>query len=345
MKKLRILGVCAAQGPLLFPLRKHHIVANIEPRGVFHTKNEEQWKLNFGEVPFLKKLEQVKEQKIDVIVGSPSCGHSSVFSYSRKKSLGDPKSDPSMNTFILSIKKFHPKVFLLENLPKMLEIIPVEEWFLQFPDYEIVTLCYNMGSFGNSQVTRKRLLLIGVHKKSSFKPTDFSRVFPVNWPKKFNELVQNIDKSINYRELGDVRLAMYDYRDKTRKTLTVDRIHTLWNTDFKEYYKWPMIGTKMKTLPGVYRNRADGYPMTARPSSRQFNPEGYPMGFEEYKAIMGFPKKFRIHFDPCNRTYWLNKGRNTITKGVVYEVSKWFKKCLLAAYKNKPLKVPEDRWF
>ena len=46
MKKLRVLGVCAGQGALLFPFKKN-LLGNIEIRGVFHTPGEEQWKLNF----------------------------------------------------------------------------------------------------------------------------------------------------------------------------------------------------------------------------------------------------------------------------------------------------------
>lgn len=89
-KSIRIIGVCAAQGALLFPFRSQEIVANIEPRSVFHSKGEPQWKLNFEDIPFVRSLEEVKTSKIDLILGSPSCGHSSVFSYSRKKSLGKP---------------------------------------------------------------------------------------------------------------------------------------------------------------------------------------------------------------------------------------------------------------
>lgn len=86
-KPIVILGVDAAQGALLFPFKESgfEIIANVEPRAVFHSKKEEQWKLNFGDIPFVRSLEEVKNSKIDLILGSPSCGHSSVFSYSRKK--------------------------------------------------------------------------------------------------------------------------------------------------------------------------------------------------------------------------------------------------------------------
>lgn len=57
MKIKNILGVCAGGAALLFPFKnntKYNILGNIEPRGVFHTSREEQWKANFKGIPFLK---------------------------------------------------------------------------------------------------------------------------------------------------------------------------------------------------------------------------------------------------------------------------------------------------
>ena len=110
---MNVLGVCGAQGALLFEF-KEHLIANVEPRAVFHSKKEEQWKLNFGNIPFVRSLEEVKTSKIDLILGSPSCGHSSVFSYSRKKSLGKPREDVTLNLYLSSVKKFKPAIFMLE---------------------------------------------------------------------------------------------------------------------------------------------------------------------------------------------------------------------------------------
>lgn len=93
----------------------------------------------------------------------------------------------------------------------------------------------------------------------------------------------------------------------------------------------------MSTLPGVYRLEYDKPPLTLRPADRQFRPDGYPLGVEDFKAIMGFPKKFRIYLHENQGTsekdfkdhhYWLNKARYTIAKGSVYEVGLWFKDCL-----------------
>lgn len=327
---MNVLGICGAQGALLFEF-KDHLVANVEPRAVFHSKGELQWKLNFGDIPFLKSLEEVKFTKIDMIIGSPSCGHSSVFSYSRKKTLGKPREDATLNLYLSSVKKFKPAVFMLENLPKLLDFIPISEWENNLPDYQFIVHCHSVTVFGNSQKSRKRLVMIGVRKDSGINPKVFDHTFQVTKLKNLCQLKKKVRKDINYRESDDKKLAMYHYDDKSKTTLTVAQVRKLWKTEFKNDHKWPMRTHKMKTLPGVYRNRKRGYPLTVRPSSRQFNPHGRIMGLDEYRVIMGFPESFKVYFDKNNPTYWLNKGRNTLTKGAVYENSLWLKACLRKA--------------
>ena len=326
MRKLRVLGVCGAQGALLFQFKKY-LVANIEPRSVFHTKNEEQWKLNFGNIPFKKDFIDINDD-IDIIIGSPSCGHSSVFGYSRRKTLGKPKEDKTLNLFITSLNKFRPKIFLMENLPKLMDLIPLNEWEKNLPDYSFIVHCHSVFDLGNSQKSRKRLILIGIRKDSRVNLNNFSTIFKVSTPKTVNDILKMVRKELNFRENGEKKLAMYHYKDKNKVTLTVNGVKKLWQTEFSDEFKWPMKNQKMKTLPGVYRNRKNSYPLTIRPSNRQFDPNGDIIGLEEFRIIMGFPKRFKVFMDINNLNYWLNKGRNTLSKGSVYEVGKWFKKCI-----------------
>jgi len=75
---MNILGICAGQGGLLFPFRKH-LLGNIEPRTVFHTNCESQWKANFKDIPFYKGYNLPEfDEKVDVILSSPDCGMSSI---------------------------------------------------------------------------------------------------------------------------------------------------------------------------------------------------------------------------------------------------------------------------
>lgn len=116
---MNVLGVCAGQGALLFPFRKH-LIGNIEVRGVFHTPGEEQWKANFGDIPFYKGFcLQEFDEKVDIIISSPDCGASSVMRLSKVKELGNPKDNRSLNLVTAAILEYKPKIFLIENLPRM----------------------------------------------------------------------------------------------------------------------------------------------------------------------------------------------------------------------------------
>lgn len=339
MRDIRVLGVCQGQGALLFPLRKH-LIANIEPRGCFHTPKEEQWKLNFGEIPFVRSVEQLElPKRIDVIIGSPNCGTSSILSYSRKKTLGKPKEDESINMFIKVTQKIQPKVFLMENLPKLLDFITINEWETLFLDYDILYHTTSVSDYGNSQKSRIRLTLIGVRKgQSKFKLDSFQRIFKVADIKSTRELLEDarllpnyLPYSGNLRELDSHKVCMYDYRDIDKTKLSLKEIKKLWVKDFKQCYKWPINSVKMKTLPGVYRNNPDRPPMTARKQDRQFRPDGTIMSPGELAVIQGYPLKYKIYcldVDDKQRNYWINKGRVTVTKGPSYEIGIWFKRCL-----------------
>lgn len=330
INRYTVLGVCAGQGALLFPFRKH-LIGNIEVRGVFHTPGEEQWKANFGDIPFYKgyNLPQF-EGRVDVIISSPDCGASSVMRLSKVKELGNPKDNRSLNLVTAAILEYKPKIFLIENLPRLLSLLPKDFFEETFKDYKLVFHERSVSDYGNSQVSRKRLIIIGVHKKTGKKYLNaFNEVFQVKTPKLTRELLFESPYGSNYNIPIEKTLAMYDYRKlPAKKNLTVRKIQLLWNSDFKNEKKWPIKTAKMSTLPGVYRLELDKAPLTLRPADRQFRPDGYPLGILDFKAIMGFPKAYKIFMDEGNYLYWLNKARYTIAKGSVYEISVWFKRCL-----------------
>lgn len=334
---MNVLGISAGQGGLLFPFRKH-LLGNIEPRGVFHTPGEEQWKANFKDVPFYKGYcLQEFDEKVDIIISSPDCGASSIMRLSKVKELGKPKDNRSLNLVIKGINYYKPKIFLIENLPRLLSLLPNKYLQEAFKDYKLIFHERSVSDYGNSQVSRKRLIIIGVHKKTGKKYLNaFDEVFQVKTPKLTRDLLFVSPYGSNYNIPIEKTLAMYDYRKlPEKKNLTVEKIQVLWNSAFKNEKKWPIKTAKMSTLPGVYRLELDKAPLTLRPADRQFRPDGYPLGILDFKAIMGFPKQFKIYIDQENYLYWLNKARYTIAKGSVYEISVWFKRCLKRAELNK----------
>lgn len=337
MKELKVLGVCAGQGALLFPFRKH-LIGNIEIRGVFHTPGEEQWKSNFGDIPFYKGFcLQEFDEKVDIIISSPDCGASSIMRLSKVKELGNPKDNRSLNLVTAAILEYKPKIFLIENLPRLLSLLPNEYLQEAFKDYKLIFHERSVSDYGNSQVSRKRLVIIGVHKKTGKKYLNaFNEVFQVKTPTITRNLLNDYQNPLNYNIPIEKTLAMYDYRKlPEKKNLTVEKIQVLWNSAFKQEKKWPIKTAKMSTLPGVYRLELDKPPLTLRPADRQFRPDGYPLGINDFKAIMGFPKQFKIYIDQENYLYWLNKARYTIAKGSVFEIAIWFKRCLKRAESNK----------
>ena len=327
---MNILGICAGQGGLLFPFRKH-LLGNIEPRTVFHTNCESQWKANFKDIPFYKGYNLPEfDEKVDVILSSPDCGMSSIMRLSKVKELGKPKDNRSLNLVIEGINYYKPKIFLIENLPRLLSLLPNEYLHEAFKDYKLIFHERSVSDYGNSQVSRKRLVIIGVHKKTGKKYLNaFNEVFQVKTPTITRNLLNDYQNPLNYNIPIEKTLAMYDYRKlPAKKNLTVRKIQLLWNSDFKNEKKWPIKTAKMSTLPGVYRLELDKAPLTLRPADRQFRPDGYPLGILDFKAIMGFPKAYKIFMDEGNYLYWLNKARYIIAKGSVYEVGIWFKRCL-----------------
>lgn len=329
MKDLKVLGVCGGQGALLFPFRDK-LIGNIEPRGVFHTGREEQWKANFKGIPFLKGYELPEDWHPDIILSSPDCGSCSVMRLSKSKTLGDPKSNKSIQLVFQAIQYYEPALFLIENLPRLLSLISKEMLTDFFKNYKLIFHERSVSDFGNSQVSRKRLVIIGVHLDKGKEYLDsFNEVFQVKTPKLTRDLLFVSPYGSNYNIPIEKTLAMYDYRKlPAKKNLTVRKIQLLWNSDFKNEKKWPIKTAKMSTLPGVYRLELDKAPLTLRPADRQFRPDGYPLGILDFKAIMGFPKAYKIFMDEGNYLYWLNKARYTIAKGSVYEISVWFKRCL-----------------
>lgn len=349
MEKFNLLGICAGQGALLFPFlksKKFNLLGNIEPRSVFHTKPESQWKANFKGIPFLKGYELPEDWHPDIILSSPDCGSCSVMRLSKSKTLGDPKSNKSIQLVFQAIQYYEPALFLIENLPRLLSLISKEMLMDFFKNYKLIFHERSVSDFGNSQVSRKRLVIIGVHLDKGKEYLDsFNEVFQVNTPKLTRDLLVQAPQEALI-PFSDKVLAMYDYRKlPEKKNLTVRQVRQLWTHDFKDEKKWPIKTAKMSTLPGVYRLEYDKPPLTLRPADRQFRPDGYPLGIEDFKAIMGFPDKFKVYLHKNGDTfegdfkdyhYWLNKARYTIAKGSVYEVGIWFKKCLKKANTKEP---------
>lgn len=331
---MKVLGICAGNGVIVHPL-KRFLVGNIEPRPVFHSKGNKQWKLNFEGIPyktsFNEDLEHWRKRGIDVIIGNPDCGHSSILSYSRSKKLSDPNDNKSMALYLKSIKVIKPKVFMMENLPKLMEIYDEKFWSDSFPSYDFIFHKCSVSKFGNSQKDRVRLLVIGLNKDAFKDCLDkaqyhFLNIYKLHPEKNSGELIRGLVHE-NF-EIGHIRENIDDLITLYAgfKT-TLKEVQKFWldNPNLKRY---KVYGRNFDSAPGVYRNLQFEHPATARKANRQFNHLGLQMSPRELARIQGVPDTFGIYFDGSKLGYWINKGRATVTKCPPYEIGKWFEQQL-----------------
>lgn len=323
---MNVLGICAGAGVLLYPFlldSRFNVEANLESRSIFFTKHNEQWKANFGDIPCHYDSRVIIDYKPNIIVGAPNCGHSSIFSLSRGKKFSDPKEDKSMTFFIKAINYYTPDLFLMENLNKATDLIDFNE---AFKNYKLHFINSSVSKFGNSQVNRKRLVIIGVKKNRSFK-----LAYPkITHLKTSGELRKGLNK-INF-ESGNIR-EPYEYSIpcyyKSLRKITVKHAKTLWQTEFSNETRWPVNMERMRNQPGVYRNLDDKYPATARKSNRQFNHVGDQLTPRELARIQGVPDSFKLITKETDTLYWINKARTSVTKCPPYEIGDWFKKLII----------------
>jgi len=346
MEKLRVLGLCGGNGVSLYPFLgddKFRVVGNIEPRSVFHSPGNKQWKANFGDIPLVKSLEQYSKVgvKPDIIVSHPDCGHSSIMTYNKMKAYGDPRENASVRMFFQGIKDLKPKIWLMENLENMLKVITLDDIKRAFPKYDIHSYVGSVMLWGNSQKCRKRLVLVGIRKRYR-SLVDIPVVYQVSKPRKNYQIngdianLQSLPEIGHYREPLSKEVCLWLGEDK----VTLGKARKMWRTEFKDRYTWPGH-YKAHIQPAVYRQVKKSYPRTVRKGDRQFNWLGRHLSAREMARIQGIPDDFILYYDESKPVYWVNKGRATVAKCPPMEIFTWFKEVIRKDFKiwcNKGLK-------
>lgn len=327
MKKqnLKVLAICGGNGVICHPF-KDHLIANVEERALFKTPNDVQWKMNFPNTPLYTKMDKFVEDfstkpDVDLIIGAPDCGHSSILSYSRTKRLHNPRDNKSLTQFLQSVKMIQPKVFLMENLPAMLKEISKAEIKEYYEEYRLKFIEGSVSMFGNSQKTRKRLVIVGVLRGSGWNLKDLVKGLVKEGDdhlKTSGELLEGLvyGESAHVREDIDDRITLY-----AGFKMSLRDIQTEWLK--RGVSRWEVLDRRFMNAPAVYLNLKDAYPMTARKANRQFNHEGLQMSPRELARIQGVPDTFKIWFHEGKQGYCINKGRTTVTKTPPYEIGLW----------------------
>lgn len=321
----------AGNGVCLYPFLKSkyfNLLGNWEIRSVYYDRHSEQWLSNFKDIPQHKEFR--KYPNVDVIIGHPDCGDSSILRMSRSKVKGEVKDNQSITGFINSITEYKPKFFLLENLPGFLDTYPLELLGEYFEEYQLMAYVESVSAWGNSQRTRKRLVIIGWKLEL---PESVFRL-PKNVEIKYSQFFE-----LGYEEIPEI-CHVRESMDKTTNLIWEGETKIpyrtaefIWNTRYANQSRWT-VGGKMKNQPGVTRNLPNKFPATVRKQNRQFTTDGRVLSPREMANIQGVPLSFNLVFDPKNDVYWLNKARTTVTKSMPYEIAYWFKKRLVRIMKR-----------
>lgn len=332
MEKIKVWGVCAGNGVCLFPFKTDdfEIEYNIEPRTVFYDKLGHQWKLNFPNVVQVRDLKEHFKAlppsyiSPQIIIGHPDCGHASILRLSRAKKNISAKNNSSLNLFIDSIIQFRPHIFLMENLPGLLKTYSKEGFEAIFDRYNLKFHISSVSAYGNSQVSRERLVIVGIRKdlgvKGYFKLPDLSVC--VN-PSEMFELGEQEDYNFGHVREPIAKECNLYWQDKRK--ITYSLAQSIWNTTYKNKSRW-FVGGKMNNQPGVSKNLKGKPPFTVRKQNRQFGTTGLVLSPREMANIQGVPIGFKMNFPKEDKIYWLNKWRTTVTKTMPYQIAEWFAK-------------------
>ena len=159
----QVLGVAAGNGVSLYPF-KDQVIGNIEPRAIFHSVGDKQWKANFPDAFMDRGKGKLPKVKPQVIISSPDCGSGSILRLSVAKEYGDIKENKSLNLFMAAIRKYKPEFFYFENLPGMFRSFSKGDFTDEFPNYHLTFHEASVSRWGNSQIHRVRLVIIGCRK-------------------------------------------------------------------------------------------------------------------------------------------------------------------------------------
>jgi len=331
VRKLKVLGISAGNGVSLYPFEKdpnYEVIGNIEGRSKFFVDRVKtaQWDLNFKSNMYTTFKPKFSRFKPDIIIGNPNCGASSVLALSRAKKYSDPRDDESVNAFLKKTKQYEPKIFIMENLPKFLDIVDYEYLTEYFDKYNLEFIVDSVSIFGNSQKTRKRLVLVGVLKTIKLVNSISGVLYSLeldNTILNFKELFEH--NTINYKdgyhmdfhEHLSTEIAIHGGRK-----MSLEDIQKEWVSNRVDDRRWLTPEYNFSTAPGVWRVMLEDYPPTVRATTRQFSPAGFPLSPRSLAIIQGVPDDFKLYSGTQhNIGYYINKARVTVTKTPPYDIS------------------------
>ena len=173
MAELTAVGITCGVGSMLIGAKQlgFEVVGNIEWRSYYHATDERglnTFTENFKGAPFVRsiKADAVSSRMYGatLAMSHPECGAYSTLSGNQKRL--DSKSDIPLALEL--IRELKPRFFAMDELPKALIAMPMEELMESLPGYDLFPEWVSNYNYGNVQKARNRFFLIGARRGEGF---------------------------------------------------------------------------------------------------------------------------------------------------------------------------------
>lgn len=261
---------------------------------------QKTYEANFGDVPAgdITKIKAVDIPKFDILLAGFPCQPFSTIG--KREGFKHPTQGTLFGDVVRILQHHKPRGFLLENVAGLknhnngntLAVIEKELTRLGYKyDYKII----NAVRFGVPQ-HRERIYIIGKLSKESGK-SEF------DWPQGSNKIVgigKSIKTGVTDHSISKHLQDVYIYKKEDGRPQIIDKNSNIpVKTLVASYHK-------IQRLTGTFvRDGETGLRLLTA---------------DECKAIMGFPKRFKI---PVSRTQMYRQMGNSVAVPVIKELAKW----------------------
>jgi len=261
---------------------------------------QKTYEANFGEVPAgdITKINAVDIPKFDILLAGFPCQPFSTIG--KREGFKHPTQGTLFGDVVRILEHHHPKGFLLENVAGLknhdngntLAVIEKELTRLGYEyDYQVI----NAVRFGVPQ-HRERIYIVGRLSKQPGR-------CELDWPQGSNKVVgigKSIKSGVTNHSISKHLQDVYIYKKEDGRPQIVDENSTIpVKTLVASYHK-------IQRLTGTFvKDGETGLRL---------------LTVDECKAIMGFPKSFKI---PVSRTQMYRQMGNSVAVPVIKELAKW----------------------
>ena len=179
---LKVFNIYGGVGSMSIPSQElgMKVVGNFETRKYFYQTNDYTGETTFSRyfnAPMFADMEKAKIElgddlkDLDIVFAHPACGANSPIRATSKERLlreGDNVRLGDMPKTAELICDLQPKFFVIDNLPPIVSFFTAKHWNDIFPGYDIFFEYISNYHYGNSQLKRRRLFIIGAKKEFKY---------------------------------------------------------------------------------------------------------------------------------------------------------------------------------